>query len=433
MSEKDRDEALAWLEDPRLFDHVTEDLARLGVVGERTNLLLCYLATISRKCERPVGVLVQSSSAGGKSTLVEAVCSLVPHEDLVSLSALTSQALYYLGGNGLRHKVLSVAEEHGSLRASYALKLLLSEGRLAIATTEKDRTKGRLVTKNYETAGPLALLMTTTATSIDPELENRLVVVGVDEDRSQTEAIIEAQRRSISLEGFLARDERAAVRRRHANAQRLLQTLPVVVGAFDTPFPASSTRHRRDHAKLLSMISAVTLLHQFQRERKTVIVGDETVTYIEATREDIERSVALARHVLIRGTELLAPQAARLLKAVRDYVTTRSRRLGCEPFEVDVTRRELREHLGWSDTQVRSATDRLVALEYLVVAGGGRGRCRTYRLVPEFGELRSSDPRTSETSSPGGTDEFVEFVGFGDEVTRNEVTFVSYEKMEVHS
>ena len=109
---------------------------------------------LSRKCQRPLGVLVQSSSAGGKSTLVDAVCSLLPPEDLVTLSAITSQALYYLGGSGLSHKVLYVAEEHGAQRASHALKLLLSEGRRAIATTGKDHASRRLQTTNYETAGP---------------------------------------------------------------------------------------------------------------------------------------------------------------------------------------------------------------------------------------------------------------------------------------
>ena len=158
LSEADRRAALSYLEDPQLFARLVADLSDLGVVGEQTNLLVCYLATISRKGERPLGVLVQSSSAGGKSTLVDAVCSLLPTEDLVAVSAITSQALYYLGGSGLRHKVLYVTEEHGSQRASYALKLLLSEGRLAIATTGKDQASGRLQTTNYETTGPVALL-----------------------------------------------------------------------------------------------------------------------------------------------------------------------------------------------------------------------------------------------------------------------------------
>ena len=273
MTSEERAETLRWLSDPDLATRLRRDLGALGVVGEETNLLVCYLATVSRKCERPFGVLVQSSSAGGKSTVVDAVTALVPDEDLVTLSAMTSQALYYLGGSGLRHKVLSIAEEYGSSRASYALKLLVSEGRLSIASTGKDASTGRLATKRYETAGPLSLLMTTTATTIDPELENRLVVLGVNEDPAQTEAIIASQRRAASLEGLTAPLERDRLRALHQNIQRLIQPLPVVIPEVTMSFPTAATRHRRDHAKLLSMIAAVTLLHQHQRECRHVMVG----------------------------------------------------------------------------------------------------------------------------------------------------------------
>lgn len=435
MSDFDREAATTWLAGPDLLDHVVSDLATLGVVGEETNLVLCFLATISRKCARPLGVLVQSSSAGGKSTLVDAVCSLVPVEDLVSLSAITAQALYYLGNSGLRHKVLSVAEETGSRGASYALKLLLSEGRLSIATPGTSASSGRLVTTNYETAGPVALVMTTTATVIDSELENRLVVLGVNEDAIQTAAIIAAQRRDASLDGLLNQRRRDEVRHLHANVQRLLAPMPVVIGHFDAAFPSTSTRHRRDHAKLLSIISAITLLHQFQREQMTVEIGSETVTYLVASDDDIQRGVTIAREVLVRGSEHLAPQTARLLSAVREFTMSKAAQRGGARCDVGVTRRELREWLGWSDTQVRAATDRLVALEFLVVSGGGRGRCRTYSLVPDFGELdataadtfegrharegeirevRFSGVQTPELSSSGAIDEFVGFVPLGD-------------------
>lgn len=450
MSDLDRERAISWLSDPILFANVARDLATLGVVGEATNLTLCYLATISRKCERPLGVLVQSSSASGKSTLVDAVCSLVPPEDLVALSAITAQALFYLGRSGLSHKVLSVAEETGSQRASYALKLLLSEGRLSIATPGTSASSGRLVTKNYETAGPVALVMTTTSTEIDPELENRLVVLGVNEDAEQTAAIIGAQRRGASLDGLVARRSRDELRHLHANVQRLLTPMPVVIGEFEASFPSTSTRHRRDHAKLLSIITAITLLHQFQREHLTVHVGDETITYLVASEVDIRRGVALAREVLVRGSEHLAPQTARLLHAVRDYTKAQGVLRSCASTDVDVTRRELREWLGWSDTQVRTATDRLVALEHLVVSGGGRGRCRTYRLVPDLGPLdattagttdvpsahegavrglRSSQVRSSQLRSSGSSDQFVEFVPSGNSSEGDVATTPSYTEM----
>jgi hypothetical protein len=435
ISDAERAEALALLSSPSLIERVGEDLATLGVVGETTNLLICYLATISRLCERPFGVVVQSSSAAGKSTLTDAVCSLVPPEDLVALSAITTQALYYLGGGDLSHKVLSVAEEQGAVRASYALKLLVSEGRLSIASTGKDRSTGRLATANYEIAGPVALVMTTTATDIDPELENRLVVLGVDEDSTQTRAILEAQRRAVSLEGLAARTTRDEVRRLHANAQRLLSSFPVVIPNFVADFPVSATRHRRDHAKLLSIIAAVTVLHQHQREHKTLSVGAATLTYLEATDDDVALGLSLIERIVSRSSEHLSPQTARLLQCVIDHVSTEASLQACTLFEVGVTRRELRELLGWSDVQVRAATDRLVVLEYLVASGGGRGRCRTYHYVPPVvqvrgrnGSVRGSGSRTSDPSSPGETDELVGLVGLSEARDASSTFVVPYTK-----
>jgi len=410
MSGSERELAMRWLENPDLFVQLQSDLSSLGVVGEATNLLLCYLATISRKCERPLGVVVQASSAGGKSTLVDAICSLVPREDLVSLSAITSQALYYLGGTGLQYKVLSVAEERGALRATYPLKLLLSEGRIAIASTGKDQATGRLMTKNYETSGPVAVLMTTTAASIDPELENRLIVIGVSEEREQTEAIISAQIRGVSLEGILARHDKGELSSLHANIQRLLVPMTVVIGNFDHEFPSTSTRHRRDHAKLLSIISSVALLHQFQRERHTTSLGESNITYIEATEEDIACGLALAEALTARSEDSLSPQASRLLEVIR----VETRKVNGDRFtleEVQFTRRQLRELLGWTVTQVRAACDSLVAMEYLRVSGSGRGRSRTYRLLDDLKPSESAVNSESVSEAIGEASKLVKLVG----------------------
>jgi hypothetical protein len=298
MTDKERDAALEVLRDPLLLDRITADLGALGVVGEQTNLLVAYLATISRKAERPFGVVIQSSSAAGKSTLADAVCSLVPAEDLASFSALTGQALYYVSGQSLAHKVLAVAEEQGASPASYALKLLLTEGRLSIGSTGKDPATGRLRTTGYQVAGPVALVLTTTATDIDPELANRVIVLGVDEEPSQTRAIHVAQRRAVTLDGLVARLQRDRLLTVHRNAQRLLDTLPVVIpNAEQLEFPAHAVRHRRDHQKLLALITASALLHQHQRTRGTVTIDGEPVVYLEAAPADVDLALHLAETV----------------------------------------------------------------------------------------------------------------------------------------
>ena len=78
------DAALELLQHPRLLDVIVDDFERCGVVGEETNKLVGYLAAVSRKLEEPLAVLIQSSSAAGKSSLMEAVLAFVPDEERAS-------------------------------------------------------------------------------------------------------------------------------------------------------------------------------------------------------------------------------------------------------------------------------------------------------------------------------------------------------------
>ena len=211
MTDGERVDALALLKAPDLLDRVAADFGRIGMVGEVTNCLVGYLAAISRKLDRPLAVIVQSTSAAGKSALMEAVLGFVPAEECVAFSAMTGQSLFYMGENDLAHKVLAIAEEEGAERAAYALKLLQSEGRLSIASTGKDNASGRLVTHTYEVSGPTAIILTTTAIDVDEELLNRCLVLTVDENRDQTRAIHVRQRSRHTLNGLLADQERERV------------------------------------------------------------------------------------------------------------------------------------------------------------------------------------------------------------------------------
>ncbi|MGH8702665.1 MAG: CHC2 zinc finger domain-containing protein, partial [Burkholderiales bacterium] len=164
IEEHEREAALELLRSGALFDRVLADLEACGLVGERTNKLVGYLAAISRKLDSPLAVLVQSSSAAGKSALMEAVLAFVPPEDRVQYSAMTGQSLFYLGTQDLKHKVLAIAEEEGAARAAYALKLLSSEGELTIASTGKDPATGNLVTQEYRVEGPARMATSNSST-----------------------------------------------------------------------------------------------------------------------------------------------------------------------------------------------------------------------------------------------------------------------------
>ena len=166
MTEHEQNEAMELLRDPRLLERIVEDFARCGVVGEETNKLVGYLGVVSRHLEAPLAIIVQSSSAAGKSSLMDAVLAFMPEEQRVQYSAMTGQSLFYMGETDLKHKVLAIVEEEGAHRAAYALKLLQSEGELTIASTGKDPATGGLVTHQYRVEGPVMIFLTTTAIDI---------------------------------------------------------------------------------------------------------------------------------------------------------------------------------------------------------------------------------------------------------------------------
>ena len=383
MTESERAEALAFLKRSDLLDGIAQDAAACGVVGERSNLLVAYLAAVSRKLDKPLAVLVQSTSAAGKSALMDAVLAFLPEEDQVSYAAMTGQALFYLGETALKRKVLAIAEEEGARDAAYALKLLQSQGSLAIASTGKDPVTGKLVTQDYRIEGPMALMMTTTAIDLDEELKNRCLVLTVNETRDQTAAIHDRQRFEETLDGLMAKRTKDAILARHQNAQRLLKPLAVVNPfAQHLTFLADKTRTRRDHGKYLALIRAIAVLHQHQREIRTLTSPDgNPVAYIEATLDDIAAANALAHEVLGRTLDELPPQTRTLLNILHGLVTERGRATGVQPSDYWFSRREVREVTGWSQTQLRVHLGRLQELEYILPHRGMRGQSYVYELV----------------------------------------------------
>ena len=382
LSEAERDAALELLKSPQLLQRILADFEACGVVGEETNKLVGYLAAVSRKLDAPLAVLLQSSSAAGKTSLMEAVLAFVPEEEKTKYSAMTGQSLFYMGDADLKNKVLAIVEEEGASRASYALKLLQSEGELTIASTGKNPSTGRLETHEYRVEGPAQLFLTTTAVELDEELLNRCLVLTVDEDRPQTQAIHRLQREKQTLEGLVAKRQRAALLSLHQNAQRLLRPLLVANPfAHSLTFLDDRTRTRRDFPKYLTLIQTLALLHQHQRPVKTVQHGNQVLEYVEATLEDVAVANRLAHQVLGRSLDELAPQARRLLNTVYARVDEACAAQKLHRTEFRFSRKEVRAWTGWSDFQVRMHLTKLVSLEYLLAHRGQRGQTFVYECL----------------------------------------------------
>lgn len=371
-------DALDLLRDPNLIGRIVRDLEHCGMVGEAFNKLAAYLAIVSRKLANPLAILVQSSSSAGKSTLMDTILAMAPPEDVIQLSNLTSQALYYLPPDALRHKTLAICEDQGLAEAAYALKLLQSDGRLTHATVAK-AVDGRAVTQFHCVEGPVQLFLTSTSQTIDEELLNRCLVLAVDESREQTHAIQQLQRLLQSRSGLEKRREASGLQALHRNAQRLLRPL-VVTNDLDAtlPFPCERTRHRRDHAKYLSLIQAIALLHQHQR---TLHVDESGTESIAVEPSDIALANRLIDKLLKQSNNELPPQSQRCLESLQGFVQSHCQRDRLTPPEFRFTRRSFREQSGWTDNQLRVHFQRLIDLEFLRVHRGRQGCTYLYELV----------------------------------------------------
>jgi DNA primase catalytic core len=381
MTTEEKSAALELLRDPRLLERVLADFAQCGVVGEETNKKVAYLGAVSRLLNKPLAIVAQSSSSAGKSSLMEAVLDFMPEDQRESYTAMTGQSLFYMGEKNLKHKILAIAEQQGAERAAYPLKLLQSEGRLKIASTGKDPASGKHVTHDYTVEGPVMIFLTTTAQDVDEELLNRAIVLTVNEEPEQTRAIHQKQREAQTIEGMWAHDDRAEIVKLHHNLQRLLRPLRVVNEHVQhQAFPDAMIRTRRDHQKFLTLVQAIALLHQHQREIKTSTRKGKTLEYIEATEADIKLALHLVNEVLTPSLEELQAQTRRLLLLIDTMVTGECARLQIERSEYRFTRATVRQYTRWGDTQLRVHLRRLEELEYLIVRHGAPGQTFVYQL-----------------------------------------------------
>ena len=368
MTQTEREEALALLRRPDLLDQVARDIDALGYVGEETNKRLLYLVAVSRKLEDPLSAIVLSQSGAGKSGLTEVIEKLCPPEDVVLLTRLTPQSLYYVEPGFLDKKLVIVEERYGSMEADYSIRVLQSRKKLIAAAPVKDPQTGNMRTKIFTVEARAAFIEATTASSVNHENATRCFELQMDETEEQTKKIHERQRLFRTEAGLKLRQEAEVVCRRHWNAQRLLEPLRVVIPFADKlSFPSSWMRTRRDHARFLNLIEVVAFLHQHQRERSREGA-------IVASPADYAMAYALATEVL---RETLTDVKRPLREAYQRIQSLAQEKGGT------VSRREIREALGVPDSTVRRWLAELVELEYLGVAEEGRqgaGKTTRYRL-----------------------------------------------------
>jgi hypothetical protein len=263
-----REEAAALRADPYLIHRVVEDVALLGVAGERVLTATVYLVGVSRLLARPLSAIVQGPSSSGKSYLIEKVSELAPPEAVIRATQMTPQALFHMKPGSLRHRWIvagerSRAEDDDQAEATRALREMISAGRLSKMMPVK--VGAAIETRLIEQEGPIAFVESTTLARVFEEDANRSLMLHTDERAEQTQRVIAAAAAGYRDPGRGRADRRVQV---HHALQRMLRPYAVAVpfaerlGAL---FPFDRVEARRAFPHLVSMVQASALLHQWQR------------------------------------------------------------------------------------------------------------------------------------------------------------------------
>jgi len=385
MTPEDRREALEFGKNQNLIAQILADYEQCGLVGERANKLLLYLAMTSRLLEKPLSVLILSSSGAGKTTLQDTALEFCPPEDLVKLTSLSGKALFYKEQTSLKHKVLALEEGDGMAEATYALRNLISAGELTIEATIKDLVTGKMTTMTNKVEGPSAVFITTTSPDTDAETKSRFWVTAIDESREQTQAILASQRRRQTLTGIEDETSMDPILKKHHSFQRLLRPLAIVNPYADQlTYGDHRLQSRRDQPKYLNLIRAIAQLRQMAKPIKTLANGHE---YIETDKEDIQLANDLTIELMGQTLDELSRPGYDLLMQLEKLAKLEPSTPETQPLtakrKTSFTRREIREATGWSQSRVHRYLSELVELEYVITESGRNGTLQTYRLAYE--------------------------------------------------
>jgi len=382
LTENEHSQALALDKDPALLFNVLSTAKQSGIVGEEKNLLTLYLVMTSRLLPQPLSAATKGESSGGKSALDETIRQFFPKDEAYYFwSAMSSRNLFYTEKD-FRHKMLVIAEANGSEASSYAIRTLLSENRLSYEVVEKDEITGKIGTRQIEKEGPTGFLTTTTLPRLHAENETRLITLAIDESEEQTRSIMKSiaakyknGRHQIDFNPWI-------------NAQRILQPIDVKIpyAEFLTEnLPAKPLRIRRDCRKLLSLIAASAVLHQFQRER----TEDGKVV---ANLADYYNAKVLFEDIFFQSLYGVHPNT----QALMDAITTLEKQQSTKGLKGDITTRELMEKLGWVKSKISKWAKPLHDYDWVITQGVGKENF--YQVGRPIGAQHASLPSLEEVA-----------------------------------
>ena len=416
LTEQEKAAAIKWLKDPKLLDNIVSDIAKAGeIINEETNSMMLYLASVSRKLEKPLSLVIFGQSSSGKSYLANAIEQFIPPEDKFTLSSSSARAFEYLGEQ-LMHKCILIQEWEGIESILPTIRTLQSEGKLSrMSTVENPDDKSRIaIAKSFKC--PCSVVVTTTKENIHDENSTRIFELYADESIQQTKKVVRATIDKENINHGIDKSLKEEVIELHRDAQRCLENIKVSVPYTDhLTFSSNATRNRRDSDRFMQLIKTIAFLRQKQKDVK--VKGD--TKYIEADLYDYEWAYRIGIGIIKNTINSISNRA----KEVLTTCIALSEKLGKGvPFTVKQIQEEA-PNLGFdfgNRTDLYKQLKDLTEKEYLDYDQAKKNGVKYYRVA--FNPVRNTagqiinidNPDIKEITTP---DELKEKIAYKQEET----------------
>jgi hypothetical protein len=362
-------EAIKFLQSKNLLEKTNELIGKSGVIGEIDNRLLMYLIFTSRKTNSPLHCISLGSSGVGKTHLQSSIAALMPEEDIIEVTSLSANALYYFAQKELCHKIIVIEDLDGAQMVMYIIRELASKKTIKKRVVHKNKN-GTTKTIELIVEGPVCIAGATTQESIYEDNSNRSFLLYIDESPEQDWRIMNYQR--LISAGKLNEQEQIEAKELLQNCQRILKPIKVINPYAEyLELPQSVFKPRRNNSHYLQFIEAITFYKQYQRSTQyNEETGEE---YIETTIEDIQEANELITEVLLRKSDTITGATRNHLESLKNYLKTNN--------QTTFTNSEIRRNLRIKETTLRRYNKQLLEEGYIRKIKGKKGMLYSFEIV----------------------------------------------------
>lgn len=261
FTEEEKAVARELLKSPDLIKQFL-NVCHIRYVGRDKTLILVKLSTVTRNLNKGLPLVLSGPSSVGKSALIEVVLKTVDPKAVENFTRTSAQYLLYRDED-LAHKIVTYYELQGVGKTAEIIRSALSEGELVLGTVMKDASGSLKSAKIEKDTRGLVILSTHTGYKLDHELSTRVLSQEITHDEAMARMVYNMK----ATDTEAPENDPFKIWR---VADSLIEPREIEIPYIQTfagLFPTNQERFMRDFDKVISLIKASALLHQYQREQ----------------------------------------------------------------------------------------------------------------------------------------------------------------------